>query len=93
MLIRSNMDVWKHYVEHDFVKQLGQGTLPRERFIHFLKCASVAVPSDPMGSLINMGDHTHRAGRIISTSNITLEQTGTHATADNTNARRYEPLR
>ena len=40
MLIRSNADVWKQYVQHDFVKQLGQGTLSRERFIHFLKCAA-----------------------------------------------------
>jgi hydroxymethylpyrimidine/phosphomethylpyrimidine kinase len=37
MLIRSNADVWKQYVQHDFVQQLGQGTLSRERFIHFLK--------------------------------------------------------
>jgi hypothetical protein len=45
-LIRSNMGVWKEYVQHDFVKQLGQGTLSRERFIHFLKCATtVTVPA------------------------------------------------
>ncbi|KAN0107573.1 Ribokinase-like protein [Russula decolorans] len=36
-LIRSNVGVWKQYVQHDFVRQLGQGTLSRERFIHFLK--------------------------------------------------------
>jgi hydroxymethylpyrimidine/phosphomethylpyrimidine kinase len=39
-LIRSNLDVWKGFVGHDFVKQLGQGTLSRERFVHFLKCAA-----------------------------------------------------
>jgi hydroxymethylpyrimidine/phosphomethylpyrimidine kinase / thiaminase len=43
-LIRSNADVWKQYVQHDFVKQLGQGTLSRERFIHFFKCATT-VPT------------------------------------------------
>ena len=37
MLICSNADVWKQYVQHEFVKQLGIGTLSRERFIHFLK--------------------------------------------------------
>ncbi|KZV60533.1 hypothetical protein PENSPDRAFT_659506 [Peniophora sp. CONT] len=37
MLIMKTKDIWKQYVEHDFVRQLGQGTLPRESFIHFLK--------------------------------------------------------
>ncbi|KAL5490671.1 THI20 [Sanghuangporus weigelae] len=36
-LIRSNADVWKQYVEHPFVRQLGEGTLPRESFLHFVK--------------------------------------------------------
>ncbi|KAH9056784.1 Ribokinase-like protein [Lactarius vividus] len=36
-LIRSNADVWKQYVRHDFVRQLGEGTLERERFLHFIK--------------------------------------------------------
>ncbi|OCB91092.1 hypothetical protein A7U60_g1657 [Sanghuangporus baumii] len=36
-LIRSNADVWKHYVEHPFVRQLGEGTLRRESFVHFVK--------------------------------------------------------
>jgi hydroxymethylpyrimidine/phosphomethylpyrimidine kinase / thiaminase len=40
MLIRSNADIWKQYVEHDFVRQLGQGTLSRDRFVHFIKCAA-----------------------------------------------------
>jgi len=29
--------MWKQYVEHDFVKQLGSGELRREAFIHFIK--------------------------------------------------------
>ncbi|KAI9453741.1 hypothetical protein F5148DRAFT_458710 [Russula earlei] len=37
MLICSNAGLWKQYVEHDFIKQLGKGTLSRERFIHFIK--------------------------------------------------------
>ena len=36
-LIRSNADIWKQYVRHDFVRQLGEGTLERERFLHFIK--------------------------------------------------------
>ncbi|KAI0628809.1 Phosphomethylpyrimidine kinase-domain-containing protein [Trametes polyzona] len=37
ILIQSAAQTWKEYVEHDFVKQLAQGTLPRECFIHFIK--------------------------------------------------------
>ncbi|KZS98826.1 hypothetical protein SISNIDRAFT_447652 [Sistotremastrum niveocremeum HHB9708] len=36
-LIRSTEDIWKDYVEHPFVKQLGEGTLPVESFKHFIK--------------------------------------------------------
>lgn len=69
MLIRSNVDVWEEYVRHDFVEQLGRGTLSRESFIHFLKCATtvltllltkVPLPTD----------------RIIFISNITPEHMG-----------------
>jgi hypothetical protein len=54
------MNVWKQYVEHDFFKQLGKGTLSRESFIHFLKCVTVAVPYDPHPAHIHTGDHIHR---------------------------------
>ncbi|KAI0781506.1 Phosphomethylpyrimidine kinase-domain-containing protein [Trametes elegans] len=37
ILIQSSAKTWKAYVEHDFVKQLAQGTLPKESFIHFIK--------------------------------------------------------
>ncbi|SIQ92823.1 thiaminase II [Marinobacterium stanieri] len=30
-------DDWNAYIEHDFVRQLGQGTLPKECFQHYLK--------------------------------------------------------
>lgn len=36
-LIQGNAGEWKEYVEHDFVKLLGQGTLPRGPFVHFIK--------------------------------------------------------
>lgn len=36
-LIKSNMAVWRQYVQHTFVKQLGAGTLPKENFLHFVK--------------------------------------------------------
>ena len=28
---------WSEYVEHEFVRQLGDGSLPREAFLHYLK--------------------------------------------------------
>ncbi|KAA1477671.1 hypothetical protein DENSPDRAFT_933847 [Dentipellis sp. KUC8613] len=37
LLIRTNADIWKTYVQHPFVQQLGRGTLARESFIHFIK--------------------------------------------------------
>ncbi|KAL0950195.1 hypothetical protein HGRIS_010187 [Hohenbuehelia grisea] len=36
-LIQSTRTLWKQYVEHDFVKQLGRGELRREAFVHFIK--------------------------------------------------------
>src|SRR5882762_1723976 len=73
-LIRSNLGVWKQYVQHDFVKQLGQGTLSRERFIHFLKCATTVTV--PAGLLYSTHPLPPLIGRITSISNITPEQTG-----------------
>ncbi|KAJ3788268.1 Ribokinase-like protein [Lentinula aff. detonsa] len=37
LLIHRSAHVWKAYVEHEFVKLLGQGTLPSENFIHFIR--------------------------------------------------------
>lgn len=37
LLIQGTAGIWKEYVEHDFVKQLAQGVLPRECFLHFIK--------------------------------------------------------
>lgn len=36
-LIQSDLALWKSYVKHPFVVQLGQGTLPRESFEHYIK--------------------------------------------------------
>ncbi|RSH85722.1 hypothetical protein EHS25_003863 [Saitozyma podzolica] len=36
-LIQSDLGLWKSYVKHPFVVQLGQGTLPRECFEHYIK--------------------------------------------------------
>jgi thiaminase/transcriptional activator TenA len=30
-------ETWRTYVEHNFVRKLGAGTLPREAFLHYLK--------------------------------------------------------
>lgn len=35
--IRDTFPVWKRYVQHDFVIQLGKGTLDRSSFLHFIK--------------------------------------------------------
>ncbi|KAG5641998.1 hypothetical protein DXG03_003798 [Asterophora parasitica] len=36
MLIQGNASEWKQYVEHDFVKLLGRGTLPHSAFTYFI---------------------------------------------------------
>ncbi|KAF8223428.1 hypothetical protein L208DRAFT_1454809 [Tricholoma matsutake] len=36
MLIQGNLGDWKAYVEHEFVKRLGMGTLSRRSFTHFI---------------------------------------------------------
>jgi hydroxymethylpyrimidine/phosphomethylpyrimidine kinase len=46
-LIGSAKDVWKAYVTHEFVQQLGRGTLRRECFVHFLKFALALLLSLP----------------------------------------------
>lgn len=43
MLIESNAKEWKEYVEHEFVRQLGKGTLDRAHFIHFVKFVLTSV--------------------------------------------------
>jgi hydroxymethylpyrimidine/phosphomethylpyrimidine kinase len=37
LLIKSSKVIWKEYVEHAFVRRLGEGTLSKESFIHFIK--------------------------------------------------------
>ncbi|KAK7040259.1 trifunctional hydroxymethylpyrimidine kinase/phosphomethylpyrimidine kinase/thiaminase [Paramarasmius palmivorus] len=37
MLIQGTSKIWKEYVEHDFVKLLGKGTLRKECFVYFIK--------------------------------------------------------
>lgn len=37
LLIQSTREIWKEYVEHDFVRQLGKGTLDRACFVHFVR--------------------------------------------------------
>ncbi|KAJ3728218.1 Ribokinase-like protein [Lentinula raphanica] len=37
LLIHRAGDAWKAYVEHEFVRLLGKGTLPRENFVHFIR--------------------------------------------------------
>jgi hydroxymethylpyrimidine/phosphomethylpyrimidine kinase / thiaminase len=65
MLIRSNADIWKQYVEHDFVRQLGQGTLSRDRFVHFIKCVAplpfpfIAVLYLPTGHITFRQDYLY----------------------------------
>ncbi|THH23140.1 hypothetical protein EUX98_g8039 [Antrodiella citrinella] len=37
LLIQSNADVWKAYVQHEFVVELAKGKLDRVHFLHFIK--------------------------------------------------------
>ncbi|KAH7890084.1 Phosphomethylpyrimidine kinase-domain-containing protein [Phlebopus sp. FC_14] len=41
-LICSTSRLWRQYVQHDFVTQLGKGTLERASFLHFIKFAVVS---------------------------------------------------
>lgn len=33
----ANLQAWEAYTQHAFVRQLGDGTLPEEKFLHYLK--------------------------------------------------------
>lgn len=66
--IQSTSDLWKSYVQHDFVVQLGKGTLDRSNFIHFIKYARF---------LRVYADIYPRSGRTICISSITRERTRT----------------
>lgn len=37
MFIEECAADWKEYVAHEFVQQLGKGTLAKESFVHFIK--------------------------------------------------------
>ncbi|KAF8191639.1 Phosphomethylpyrimidine kinase-domain-containing protein [Mycena galopus ATCC 62051] len=37
LLIKGSAGIWKEYVEHAFVRRLGEGTLSKDSFIHFIK--------------------------------------------------------
>ncbi|KAJ7778806.1 Phosphomethylpyrimidine kinase-domain-containing protein [Mycena maculata] len=37
LLISGSAAIWKEYVEHGFVQQLGKGTLSQTSFVHFIK--------------------------------------------------------
>jgi hydroxymethylpyrimidine/phosphomethylpyrimidine kinase len=36
-LIEGSLGEWKAYVKHQFVQELGQGTLSETKFKHFIK--------------------------------------------------------
>lgn len=37
MLLQKYASEWKAYTEHAFVQRIGDGTLPRANFIHYIK--------------------------------------------------------
>jgi hydroxymethylpyrimidine/phosphomethylpyrimidine kinase len=37
LLIQGTAGIWKEFVEHDFVKLLGEGKLQKASFVHFIK--------------------------------------------------------
>lgn len=55
-LITSTEKLWKEYVQHNFVIQLGKGTLPRECFVHFIKCAIACDKSRIAACATNASD-------------------------------------
>lgn len=44
-LISSTATVWKEFVEHAFVKELGKGSLDKKRFAHFMKYVEYINPA------------------------------------------------
>lgn len=36
-LLKTCEKDWKEYTEHEFVRRIGDGTLPKESFIHYMK--------------------------------------------------------
>ncbi|KAG6808730.1 hypothetical protein H0H92_003092 [Tricholoma furcatifolium] len=42
MLIEGNPSEWKCYVQHDFVKLLGRGTLSKKAFVYFLMTTTIS---------------------------------------------------
>ena len=35
-IIGESLEIWKGYLEHPFIKELADGTLPEEKFLHYL---------------------------------------------------------
>jgi hypothetical protein len=84
MLISSNADVWRQYVRHDFVRQLGEGTLSRERFLHFIKyvIAPTILVTLSRGSLFQAGlslPQILREGKWVQPRSLS----SSHATSNN----------
>lgn len=70
MLIESNSEIWKNYIEHNFVRQLGEGILDRACFVHFVKSVITMLILKPKPKKTD-----GIADKIIITSNIILEHT------------------
>jgi thiaminase len=64
-LIESTSALWRQYVEHKFVKDLGRGILDKSHFVHFIKCVSMCADY--------VACSHHLLDRIIIISNIMLE--------------------
>ncbi|KAF8823697.1 hypothetical protein HHX47_DHR9000159 [Lentinula edodes] len=47
IVVPKSARVWKAYVEHEFVKLLGKGTLPQKNFIHFINLLAAKSNSFP----------------------------------------------
>lgn len=35
-LYEKNKDIWQNYLEHSFINEIGEGTLPKEKFLNYL---------------------------------------------------------
>ncbi|KAF9009599.1 Phosphomethylpyrimidine kinase-domain-containing protein [Cyathus striatus] len=74
LLIQCNKSIWKEYVEHDFVKLLGKGTLPMSAFTYFIKqdyhylkyyCRAYGLLAAKSSSFTAIGSATQTINNVI----------------------------
>ncbi|KAJ3556463.1 hypothetical protein NM688_g2012 [Phlebia brevispora] len=84
LLIQSTAGLWKQYVEHEFVKQLGKGTLPRECFLHFIKTTCISGtthgPTDTTSMIAAKSDNFPAIKAATDTILNVIDEVNSHKT-------------